>query len=75
MTEAVEIKADSTAGSEEPVGENKKAAKKKTSNKGVAVKNISGRVVNTSKGSIAVDEDGYCSEAEARQLHRFLERK
>ena len=74
MGDSVDVVADSTAAPKKAAVVKKKAAKKKV-DKGVAVKNISNRIVNTSKGSIAVGEDGYCSEAEARQFNKFLERK
>jgi len=67
MPEVEATKADSTAAP-------KKAAVVKKAKKvdGVEVKNISGRVINTSKGSIAPGKTGLCSIAEANQLHAFL---
>jgi hypothetical protein len=40
----------------------------------VAVKNISNRLINTSKGSINPGETGEASVAEARQLNKYIEK-
>ena len=74
MPEAADTKADSTA-----VGDKtavvKKVVKKKTAKrvKGVEVKNISDRVINTSLGSIPPGEKGRASVAETHSYSKFLD--
>ena len=70
----VESTADNPAGSK-PAVVKKSSTKKKTAKrvKGVAVKNISDRVINTSIGSIPPGEEGRASVAETHSYSRYLE--
>jgi hypothetical protein len=70
MSDSVETKADSTAAPKKAAVVKKKAKK----GNGVAVKNISNRIINTSKGSIKPQLEGFATEAECVQLNKFLER-
>ena len=70
MGDSVETKADSTAAPKKAAVVKKKAAKKSD---GVKVKNICKKAVNTSKSIVQPGKEGYATEAEARQLHRYLE--
>lgn len=65
----VESKADTPAGSKPAV------VKKKTAKRvpGVAVKNISDRLINTSMGSIPPGKTGRASVAETHSYSRYLE--
>jgi hypothetical protein len=74
MPEAVETKADSAAAPEKAAVVKKvKAPKTAKRVKGVAVKNISDRIINTSIGSIQPGEEGRASVAETHSYSKYLE--
>lgn len=59
----------------EEVAPKKAASKAKANNqnKVVKVKNISNRIINTSKGAIEPNKEGKCTAAELRQFNKILE--
>jgi len=74
MPEAAETKADTAAAPEKAAVVIKKKSAKKKKGGDVSVRNISDRLVNTSKGSIPPDECGFATEQECRSLGKFLEK-
>lgn len=74
MTDAAETKAESTTvGDKTAVVVKKKAKKTAKRVKGVEVKNISDRLINTSIGSIKPGEKGRATIAETHSYSKFLE--